>query len=384
MKGYQLLIELNMMNPSVWRRVLVPADFTFSQLHAVIQISMGWLDFHLFRFSFLSSGPIITENLDDYEEYKNYSEKFKERLPERGEDPDGKIRKILEKKVKQPSIGIEPYLEEYKTFNYTYDFEAVWEHKISVEKSIDDCGSDAPFILAGAGACPPEDVGGIVGYRQFLQVWNDPAHFEHEAVKIWGKSRFYRDFDIALRNKLLKAYIQSNRKENAFIHPRMLLEESGDTLCSASAGERLAVNDLAANRMLSGGKICYNLTKLHSYLEDHPEEIPLIDIEVTKWRPLTFDLSDAEKLEEAELEEPALLVELSPDYYEMDESLDPESSILRCYAMIDGQNQLLKAYKTGKKTIKACPLKVEQHSPFITRGYLEFARFWNKELEYLP
>ena len=34
----------------VWRRVLVPANFTLRELHGVIQIAMGWEGIHLYEF----------------------------------------------------------------------------------------------------------------------------------------------------------------------------------------------------------------------------------------------------------------------------------------------------------------------------------------------
>ncbi|MDD3350349.1 MAG: plasmid pRiA4b ORF-3 family protein, partial [Eubacteriales bacterium] len=129
MKAYRLLVEINGIQPRVWRRILVPAGHDFFGLHAAIQISFGWLDFHLFRFSFLPGGTVITENLDDFEEYRSYQEKYKGRIPSSEEDPDGSIGQILSKNMKQPTSGIELYLEQYKTFSYTYDFKDLWEHK---------------------------------------------------------------------------------------------------------------------------------------------------------------------------------------------------------------------------------------------------------------
>jgi Plasmid pRiA4b ORF-3-like protein len=38
------------LSPMVWRRVLVPADFTLRQPHGVIQVAMGWERIHLFQF----------------------------------------------------------------------------------------------------------------------------------------------------------------------------------------------------------------------------------------------------------------------------------------------------------------------------------------------
>lgn len=46
----QFKVWLLGLSPMVWRRVLVPADFTLRQLHGVIQVAMGWGGIHLFQF----------------------------------------------------------------------------------------------------------------------------------------------------------------------------------------------------------------------------------------------------------------------------------------------------------------------------------------------
>jgi hypothetical protein len=45
-------------------------------------------------------------------------------------------------------------------------------------------------------------VGGIPGYEEFLRVWNDPKHPEHEEMRQWGESQHYRFFDIGFQMDL--------------------------------------------------------------------------------------------------------------------------------------------------------------------------------------
>ncbi|HYF69628.1 MAG TPA: SEC-C metal-binding domain-containing protein [Ohtaekwangia sp.] len=47
---YQLKIELPEAHPKVWRRITVPIDISFEDLHYIIQISMGYEDAHEFEF----------------------------------------------------------------------------------------------------------------------------------------------------------------------------------------------------------------------------------------------------------------------------------------------------------------------------------------------
>ena len=41
---YQLKITIRDSKPPIWRRVLVPEQIPFSELHAVIQLAFGWND----------------------------------------------------------------------------------------------------------------------------------------------------------------------------------------------------------------------------------------------------------------------------------------------------------------------------------------------------
>jgi len=47
---YQIKVTLLGTNPSIWRRLLVPADLTLEQLHHILQLAMGWEDSHLHDF----------------------------------------------------------------------------------------------------------------------------------------------------------------------------------------------------------------------------------------------------------------------------------------------------------------------------------------------
>jgi hypothetical protein len=44
-------IELQESDPLVWREIEVPGNYTFWDLHVAIQDAMGWLDYHLHRFT---------------------------------------------------------------------------------------------------------------------------------------------------------------------------------------------------------------------------------------------------------------------------------------------------------------------------------------------
>ena len=74
---------------------------------------------------------------------------------------------------------------------YLYDFGDSWSHRITVE-SIEDLDERAAqsrlvWVEAGARACPPEDVGGVAQYQDFLDsLENDPYGDETKQLREWA------------------------------------------------------------------------------------------------------------------------------------------------------------------------------------------------------
>ena len=44
--------------------------------------------------------------------------------------------------------------------------------------------------IEGARACPPEDVGGVWGYGDFLEAISDPNHESHAEMVEWAGGKF--------------------------------------------------------------------------------------------------------------------------------------------------------------------------------------------------
>ncbi|MYL35139.1 hypothetical protein GLW08_03980 [Pontibacillus yanchengensis] len=55
---YQLKIKLEGEETSVWRRVEIPSNFTFQNLHNVIQSCFNWLDSHIHMFTILQNNEV--------------------------------------------------------------------------------------------------------------------------------------------------------------------------------------------------------------------------------------------------------------------------------------------------------------------------------------
>jgi hypothetical protein len=167
----QFTITLLGIDPPVWRRIQVPAEYTFWDLHVAIQDSMGWLDCHLHMFSF---GKRITIGIPDEEDPRNKT------LP-----------------------GWDTYVEEYfvslgtRTL-YDYDFGDGWRHDVLFEGILSrERGTKYPVCIGGARACPPEDCGGLGGYTDMISILRNPHHEEHRQMIGWlkGHAKNYYPFD---------------------------------------------------------------------------------------------------------------------------------------------------------------------------------------------
>jgi len=65
-------------------------------------------------------------------------------------------------------------------------------------------GKKYPVCLEGERACPPEDVGGIGGFENFLEALADPSHEEHEMYAEWGAGFDSEAFDPEKASKQMK------------------------------------------------------------------------------------------------------------------------------------------------------------------------------------
>ncbi len=176
---YQIKVTLRDSQPPIWRRIQVRSDITLAKLHRILQRVMGWEDAHLHQF-------VIG---DQY-----YG------VP--GEEDAGPRQTRDERKY---TLG-EVMLGERSQFRYNYDFGDNWEHVLAVEKILPPAeGVRYPVCLAGARACPPEDVGGLPGYENFLEAMKDSQHPEHNEFSEWIGGTFDPEaFDVNEVNQKLR------------------------------------------------------------------------------------------------------------------------------------------------------------------------------------
>ncbi|MFP1646816.1 plasmid pRiA4b ORF-3 family protein, partial [Pontitalea aquivivens] len=136
-------IELERTDPVVWRELDLPLSTTLATLHDIIQVVMRWQDYHLHEF-------LVGDKI--------YGEP----------DPDDDLyeRKVYKEKGMRLATLIE---RDLRDFLYVYDFGDNWRHRITIgDVRQGEPGAEYPRFVAGARRAPPEDVGGITGFEEFL------------------------------------------------------------------------------------------------------------------------------------------------------------------------------------------------------------------------
>ena len=179
---YQFKITLLDTQPPIWRRIQV-SDCTLDRLNAYIQIAMGWTNSHMRHFRIdgkLYGDPMLSEGTFGELQYEDSTTtRLSDILPVKG----GQFR-----------------------FEYEYDFGDGWLHDVLFEARLPaDPKTRYPRCLEGERACPPEDVGGVWGYADFLEAIKNPKHEAHEDMKEWIGGRFDPEkFSVAKVNTQLK------------------------------------------------------------------------------------------------------------------------------------------------------------------------------------
>jgi len=187
----QIQVTLSEIEPSVWRRLVVPWTWHLGQLHLAIQAAFNWWNCHLHEFNIggLRYGdPELLEEGGFEDSPRTFDEREVRLLDfDRGD-------------------GV--------TFSYLYDFGDCWRHTIQIEQPlVMDITPKVGACVAGARARPPEDVGGVDGYQRFLAVMADHNDSEHAEMKQWCGGHFDPDwFDLTLTDKDLKNALKPNAR----------------------------------------------------------------------------------------------------------------------------------------------------------------------------
>ncbi|MDR3292409.1 MAG: plasmid pRiA4b ORF-3 family protein [Methanobrevibacter sp.] len=198
MKNQIAVIRIKLLDAPVpiWRRINLNPDIRLDKFHEIIQIVMGWENYHLYGFRVKN---------------KFYSEI----------DDDG----MMDHAISSDSITLKEIIDSNKKFVYEYDFGDGWEHEITFNKYIEPVEDvKYPNCVSGKGLCPPEDIGGVWGYGELLEEAQSPNPSDEflETAEHYGytiedlKEIEKKALDISSINELLEYLVKENYKLNQF------------------------------------------------------------------------------------------------------------------------------------------------------------------------
>ena len=133
MSGIVLKITIEDTHPPVWRRLVVPENISFYDLHRVIQLVFGWEDMHMHIFEAPQNRfEIVANSKDAYTDF------------------------FMEKKLPVSAVA-----EHENWIRYVYDMGDDWRHKVVFEKVLQDYEKDSATLMKAKGNNFVEDSGGI-------------------------------------------------------------------------------------------------------------------------------------------------------------------------------------------------------------------------------
>jgi hypothetical protein len=189
MKTVDFKISLKYIEPLIWRRIRMSSTASLLDLHYVIQHSFGWTNSHLFIFKIGSMEFVFPPHWEE----------------------DAIIFQSAELAILDELIP--KVISTGKKFSYVYDMGDNWQHEILIEGIME---TNKPLrgavCLAGARACPPEDVGSLPGYFQLLEDLQHPKSERFGHAQSWlGYIYDPEAFDLGEVNLFLQDYFKSTQ-----------------------------------------------------------------------------------------------------------------------------------------------------------------------------
>ena len=142
---YVLRISLVGSSPKVWREIAVPSTIKLTSLAHVIVLAMGWEESHL---------SLFKKGRKEYHVYMDGADMYDYPIEDAGEYAVCDL------------LGVD------EEMTFVYDFGDNWRHTVKVVDCQEYDKDEKPSIrlIDGKNACPPNDVGGIHGYKEMLRV----------------------------------------------------------------------------------------------------------------------------------------------------------------------------------------------------------------------
>lgn len=178
---YRFKIVLQDTDPVIWRRIETK-DVTLEKLHELIQTAMGWTNSHLHQFEIAdvryTDPRFMTGDFDNFGALDYSGIRISDLVARHG----SKLR-----------------------MGYEYDFGDGWQHEVILEKVMPrEPGAKYPRCIDGERACPPEDVGGVYGFADYVEAITNPNHSEYGELLAWNGPFDPAQFDAAKATRRMK------------------------------------------------------------------------------------------------------------------------------------------------------------------------------------
>lgn len=167
---YMLRITLVGSSPKVCREIAVPSTIKLTSLAHVIVLAMGWEESHL---------SLFKKWKKEYHVYMDGADMYDYPIEDASE------------------YALCDLLSKDEEMTFVYDFGDNWRHTVKVVDN-GSYGKDEEAtirLIDGKNACPPNDVGGIHGYKEMLRVIKeDPDGDEAWEYYTWLGSKWNEKF----------------------------------------------------------------------------------------------------------------------------------------------------------------------------------------------
>ena len=121
------------------------------------------------------------------------------------------------------------------------------------------------------------------------------------------------------------------------------------------------------DELYANGIFHFNITQLTAFIKNSPDQFPVENTEVKGIRLHVSDALNEETIANADLSNPIILAEISPDRFNV----------------IDGNHRLEKAHRNGKSHVPAYRIRPEQHVAFLKTelAYRTYVKYWNGKVD---
>ena len=167
--AYIIDIELIDAPLSIHRKLSIPSNINLGYVQEILMLAMGWRGYHLKEIHY---GNVT------------YTTRYAG-----GQNPEP-IEGYLQKDSFKYAIG-EILKKEGDSFLFIYDLGDDWKHRVVLSRiqpyTTHQIESEDYWvqILCGEASCPPEDAGGVLGYKEILRIINTPSDEEYEDTLTW-------------------------------------------------------------------------------------------------------------------------------------------------------------------------------------------------------